>query len=215
MFEWYSALSLTEQIFVWIAAPASLILIIQTILLFFTGGADSGLDSDVSGLGDSAGIDGGADIDVDVVGGSDTDLLEGSTGAGLQFITTRGIIALLTVFGWAGLCFMAVGLGSGLSIALAAVLGFGALVGVAYLVRALLRLQAINTVNYRLALGRNADVYLTIPAKGQGVGKITLDLDGSLKEYDAVNTGDTPIKTGDVVRVTDLLRENVMVVEKE
>lgn len=217
MFQWFDSLSLIEQVFVWIAAPASLILIIQTVILFFGGGSDSGLDSDVSGLHvHEPGLDADMDVDLSGHGAGDvhSEMFDGSTSAGLQFVTMRGIIALLTVFGWTGLCAMQAGLAEAPSIAVAALLGFGAMIGVAYLVRALLRLQSAGSINYREALGQSADVYLTIPPKGQGAGKITLTLGGALREYDAVNTGETPIKTGDTVRVTDL-RDAVMVVERD
>lgn len=218
MLDWFESLSLIEQVFVWIAAPASLILIIQTVMLFFGGGSDSDLDSDVSGL-HTHDMDMGADMDVDVDllghdAGAAHELLDGSTSAGLQFVTMRGIIALLTVFGWTGLCAMQAGLTEAPSIAVATILGFGAMIGIAYLVRGLLRLQSVGNINYREALGQSANVYLTIPPKGKGVGKITLTLGGALREYDAVNAGEAPIKTGETVRVTDL-REAVMVVEKE
>ena len=219
MLDWLNALPIVERVFLFIAAPASLILVFQTIMLFF-GAADGGLDSDVSGL--DSGTDGldGFDADIgdagDLDGGFDGsgDFAEG-TGAGLQFITMRGIIALLTMFGWSGLCAMEAGLSVAVSILIAAVLGFGALVGIAYVVKLVLSLQSIHPLNYRQALGQNASVYLTVPASGQGMGKVSLALDGALREYDAVTLGDAPIKTGDVVRVTDLMNGSVMVVEKE
>ncbi|MCL2030796.1 MAG: hypothetical protein FWG93_04555 [Oscillospiraceae bacterium] len=211
MLDWLNALSAAERVFLYVAAPASLVMVIQTVMLFF-GASDSGLDSDVSGLG-------GADLDAagdfDAGGVPDAEFYEAGVGAGLQFITLRGVIVLLTVFGWTGLCAMQAGLGLSAAVALAAGLGLGALIGVAYLVRAVLRLQAVHPLNYRAALGQSANVYLTIPPKGEGSGKVMLTLGGALREYDAVTHGDAPIKTGQTVRVTDLTNGSVMVVEKE
>ncbi|MCL2084888.1 MAG: hypothetical protein FWH06_06510 [Oscillospiraceae bacterium] len=211
MTAWIDAMPLIEKIFFYIALPASLIMIIQTIMLFIGGAGDSGLDSDTSAIGDGA-LDGLEAAD----GGLDADGPGyGFSGNGLSFITMRGIITFMTVFGWAGVCLMEMGASESASMAFAILLGIGAMIGVAFLVRGLLSLQAVGNIDYRQALGQYADVYLAIPASGSGRGKVTLTLRGAMSQYDAVTDDDGGIRTGEVVRVTDIVGGNVLVVERE
>lgn len=219
MLAWFGSLPILEQVFFYIALPATVILIIQTILLFLgnvgPGSGDSGLESDTSGMDfDTDGAD-GMDFaeDVDVSGDA------GDSGGefdayGLRFFTVRGVIAFLTIAGWAGICCVELGAPPAVSIIVSIALGTLAFVGIAYLVRALMGLQQITNLDYRAALGQMGDVYLTVPPKGEGAGKVSLTLGGSLSEYDAITYG-RRIKTGESVRVIDVVRENVMVVEPE
>ena len=233
MIAWFDALPLTEQVFFFIALPATIILIIQTVLLFIGGdGDDPGdgdLDSDTSGLG----FDGGGSFDIDADGPTDVTPsgidagfdLDGASGSdssgdntpsdayGLRFVTLRGIIAFFTVAGWTGALCVELGLSSGLAVFFAVCLGIGAMIGIARLIQSLMRLQVNTNINYRHALGLTADVYLTIPANGMGTGKVMVTLGGALGEYDAITECGTAIETGRVVRVTDIVDSNVLVVE--
>ena len=92
MIEWWNSLSIISQVFYCIAIPSTLVLLIQTILLFL-GLDDDGAD-DLSGGGD---IDVSADVDVDGDGIFDVDggdVPEDISGlADLKIFTLRGIIA--------------------------------------------------------------------------------------------------------------------------
>ncbi len=224
MFTWFDALPLLEKIFYYMALPATAIIIIQTVMLIFSG---FGADQDMLDA-DSSGMDGDIDIDFDDSGMdladdiSDMDLPDGNesteraTGdSGIKFVTVRGIITFFAITGWTGILFMEFNLPEIFSIILALVFGIGAMVTVAYLVRALMRLDASGRRNYKAALGQVCDVYLTIPASGKGSGKVTMNLGGRFSEYEAVTTCEYPIKTGEVARVVDIVGVNVMVVEPE
>lgn len=223
---WFAGLPFLEKLFIYIAAPSTVILVLQTLLLFVGGDSDDGgdamLESDSSGI-DFEGLEPDADLSLDSgeLAAADLDdvqtLPEGGdvhSSAGLRFLTTRGIVAFLTVSGWTGICSMELGVPSLLAIILAVHFGAAAMIGIAYLVRAMMGLQSSGTVQYRKALGMIGDVYLPIPANGGGVGKVSLAL-GGVKEYDAVTTEETAIKTGELVRVTDIIRDGIMVVERE
>jgi len=191
---WLENMELLQRIFVFIAFPASLILIIQTVMLFITGDGTAGTDieTDVS-----------ADVSVEDSGYS-TD--------GLQFVTTRGIIAFLTVAGWTGVLCMELRFPQIVSVVVALGCGFGAMVGVGYMMRALLSLSSVGNIDYRTALGSLALVYLRIPGDG-GLGKVNVTINGAHRECDAVTEGGADISTGQTVRVTDVLKDGVLVVE--
>jgi len=217
MIAWFEALPLLEQVFFYIAIPATVILLVQLVMLFiggFGGGSgDMALDSDTSGLGGGAAdFDGGSGLDADAASISDVHAHDGALDTyGLRFITLRGIVAFLTVTGWTGVCFAEFELPPWLSILLSVGLGALALIAIAYLVRALMRLQESGNADYRAALGQIGSVYIPIPAAKSGTGKITLTLSG-FTEVDAVTNEPVALKTGQVVRVVDIIRDNVMVV---
>ena len=199
MTAWWESISLIEQIFVIIAAPSTLILIIQTVILIFGGGMDapdSGLDSDVSGFGGAPETDG-----ADFGGGPD---IQASDADGLRLFSIRSILTFLTVFGWSGAVLLGMGVPPVPAAAVSGLLGFAALYGMARMLKGLMKLQESGNANYRRALGQTARVYLTIPPAGQGQGKINLVLGEALGEFWAVTEEDDPIPTGAAVRVVDL-----------
>ncbi|MDR0292986.1 MAG: NfeD family protein [Oscillospiraceae bacterium] len=201
MTAWWESIGTLEQVFFIVAAPATLIIALQTLLLIFGGGMgapDSGLDSDVSGIGDDLDIPGGVDFD-----GSDP-AIEHFDADGLRLFSVRGIMAFLTVFGWSGVVLLETGVTPAVSVVIAFLLGAAALFGMALLIRSLMRLQESGNADYRRALGKTARVYLTIPPAGQGQGKINLMLGEALGEFWAVTDGKEPIPTGASVRVVDL-----------
>lgn len=215
--EWFNSLPLLEQIFFFIALPATAILIVQMILLIVggIGGGGMDLDSDTSGMDLDAADDFDLDVDIGDIaedGGDGSESLEVSD---LRFVTTRGIIAFLAIAGWTGICCMEYGTPSPATILISLAAGAAAMVGIAFLVRALLRLQSVNSLDYRRALGQTGEVYLTIPPNNTGAGKVSLVLSGALKQYDAVTNWEQRIPTGEMVRVVDIVRDDVMVVEPE
>ena len=87
---WWNELSVAAQIFYCVALPSTLLLLIQTILMFIGFGNDSGIDDgDIDDIGDVA-------EDAPDVG---EDLSDASGLEGLRIFTIRGIIAFCVVFG--------------------------------------------------------------------------------------------------------------------
>lgn len=195
MFAWWDSLTVLQQGFACIGIPATLILVIQTVLLMF-------------GIGDGEGAD--ADIDPDGF-----DLGEAaSADNGLTLFTVRGIVAMFCVGGWAGIVFVDLGLSNLLSIILSSVCGIAALVGIAYLMKAVLRLQSSGNIRLGSALGKVGEVYIPIPPKGEGKGKISITVQDRLIEIDAISGGTEPLKTGEAVRVVSTDESGLVVVEK-
>jgi membrane protein implicated in regulation of membrane protease activity len=183
--EWWENISLLEQIFVLIAAPSTLILIIQTIMLLFGGFEDA------SSYENADFAEGDPEIEQ-----TDTD--------GLRLLSVRGIMTFLTVFGWSGVIMMGMGLHPAIAAAVSGLLGFAALYGMALMTRGLMKLQESGNPDYRRALGKTAQVYITIPPAGQGQGKINLILGDALREFWAVTEREEPIPPGTMVRIVDL-----------
>ena len=205
MLNWWNSLDALQHFFAYVAIPATLILCIQTILLLFGLGAggDGDLDSDTSGLDTGDGT--APDLDA-----PDLDTRDGESGhdlahdPGLRIFTIRGLVAFFSVFGWAGLALSRSGVPGGVSTLIAFLLGLGAMVVLALMLRGALRLQSDGTMDLKNALGLCGTVYLTVPPRRQGTGKITLVLQGQLGEFEALTDEAEPLKTGQSVQVVGL-----------
>lgn len=130
----------------------------------------------------------------------------------LRLFTLRGIVAFFSLAGWSGL----VALQSKWS--LPAVFGAAFIAGaigsytVAKVLQVFLKLQDSGNVHLDNAIGLEAEVYLRVPANCQGQGKITMLLQERYVEIEAVTRGDTDLKPGSRVVVTDLMNVDAVVV---
>ena len=213
--DWWNSLTTVSQIFYCIAIPATLILLIQTILLFIgIGGEAEGADAD---------IDGG-DLDVEVSG----DTADGVFGEnmpeeapdiegfeGLRIFTIRGIVAFFVVFGWVGIVMESAGAPLYLGLPIAFVCGVAMMLALAFIFRALMKLKSNGNIDNRNAVGCSGKVYLTIPSSRGGEGKVTIMLQGVYVERDAVTDDDEPIKTGSEIVVVGTSGQTALVVKRK
>ena len=193
MAAWWNSLTGLQQIFACIGIPATLVLVVQTILLLF-------------GIGDGS----DADMDIDPDGFDISDAGDG----GLMLFSIRGIVAMFCVAGWAGVVFVDLGLTPIPAVLLAILCGVAALFGIAYLMKAVLKLQSNGNIQIGGAVGKTGEVYIPIPAKGQGRGKINLTLQDRFIEVDAITRADETLKTGETVRVVSTDEAGLVVVER-
>jgi hypothetical protein len=146
----------------------------------------------------------GVDSDLDL------DLDDGDAGIGIFSI--KGLISFFMFFGWGGIVALGAGLRTPQVLMIAFLVGFLAMVAVAYVFSKLLGLQESGTVEIAGAVGQEAEVYLSIPGSKSGLGKIHLKVAGKIMEFDAVTTGHT-LSYGASVIVKDIDSDNVMLVE--
>ena len=216
MFGWWDALDTTLKVLYCIAIPATLVLVIQTVMMLVGfGDGDMGIDgSDVSGLD----LDATPDIDLDLPDDiSPSDFTDGGNPAdfgSMRLITLQTIIAFLTVFGWSSIVTLQSGGKLVGALIIGVVLGLLAMFLLAKLVQVSSKLAQNGTLDLRYALGQSATVYLPIPPENQGMGKVTLTLSERFTECDAITDDKEPITVGTTVRVIDL-RDGVLVVEKQ
>lgn len=212
---WWEGLGIVRQVLYCIAIPSTLILVLQMVLSMMGGEADGGIDvSDTSGLDMPGELDADVMFDSDVSGDAGDLVQDGGNPAdfgNLKFLTMQTIVTFLTVFGWVSIACIGGGLGPAPGIAIGAVCGLVMMFIVAKLVQMSTRLAEDGTLNLKNAIGETATVYLTIPAKGDGEGKVTMQLQGRFCEIDAVNADAAPIATGTQVLVTDVLGDTLVV----
>lgn len=172
------------------AAVGGTVLVLQTLLTLLGGHHDGDAGHDFHELHDAhAGGHGGED--------------GGHGDAFIKLFTLKSLVAFLTFFGLAGLAGDWSGNGASTTFVFAIGAGIAALVTVAWLMRALARLQSRGNVRLENAVGATARVYLRIPSSGGGAGKVTVAVQGRTVELKAVTTG-AEIPTGATVRVVAL-----------
>ncbi len=195
MIDWWNELSVMHQIFYMLAIPSTVILIIQTVLLMFGFGDAHEADGDIS-----------ADVETDI----DVPADQGAEhGEGLRILTVRGIVAFLAASGWVGVAALDMGAGTITASLLSIVAGLGALVIVAAIFRASMKLQQSGNLDLQNAVGVTGEVYVRIPAGGRG--KVTLIVQGRFMELDAV-CNERELKTGEQIKVEAVTQSNTLIV---
>jgi hypothetical protein len=160
------------------AAAGATVLVLQTLLLLF-------------GIGD-------ADADVDLHG----DVGDGAHHDGaFGLFSVRAIASFFTFFGLTGWLGVKKGWDPNLTVLLAAASGLALMAVVAWMMRVQARLQSRGNLDPRNALGQSARVYLRIPGKNAGFGKVTVKVQGRTAEFNAFTLG-PELPTGALVRIT-------------
>ena len=217
---WWESLTPMLRVLYCIAVPSTLILLLQTLLTMVGGHGDSGVD-----VSDTSGIDMDADtasLDLDGNGIPDAletpDVTDGGNPAdfgSLRLLTVQTVVTFLAVFGWVSIICVSAGLDGIVSGIIGGVCGILMMFAVAKLVQASRKLAENGAINLKNAIGESASVYVPIPAKNQGTGKITMQLQGRFCEFDAVNAGSALLPTGAQVIVTDVLGDTLVVEAQE
>ncbi len=206
---WWNAMSAAQHGFLFVAVPATLVLVIQTVMLLIGLGGGDGVDFDGDGIPDGLDMPDGVDLDgdgiPDVHGG-----LEGD----LRVFTVRGFVAFFAVFGWTGPALLAAGMPLWAAIVGAFCAGAVAMILIAMLMRAMLRLQQSGNLDPRNAVGKSGTVYVPVPADRQGSGKVNLVLQERFSELDAVTDGEE-IPTGREVTVVGVNTLGTLVVREK
>lgn len=184
---WYSNLPLIQQIFWGCAIVATVIFLIQFLLTFI------GLD----------GTDGG---DLDFAGDASLDGDTLDTGGAMSLFSIRSIVNFFVGFGWGGVCFADLIESTTLLMLVSILVGLAFASLFFFIWRQARKFEANGTMRIADCEGRTARVYLRIPAKGEGMGKVQISVGGSIHELDAQSTGEA-IPTGTNVRVTGIITD--------
>lgn len=220
MLTWWEGLSALGRVFACAAIPATILLLLQLVLTLLGGGENDGeapdaADMDGDGIPDWPETDGFPDLDGNGVPDyleTDGGAAEPAHGGGLHIFTLRGVTAFFAVGGWSGLAALAGGLTPAASGAIAYFAGVAAMLLLALALRALMSLQESGTLDLRGAVGLEGSAYMPVPPAGEGVGKVTLLLQGRLVECDAVSAG-ARIPTGSMVTVTGMYSDDMLFVQ--
>lgn len=176
------------RVFWFIALPASIIFIIQTILTFIGADATDGLD---------------ADFDSNLEGGDST----------FQLFSLRNLINFLLGFSWGGISFYSTIENKTLLVTVALAIGVSFIFLFFVVIQQLQKLAEDNSFRIEKALNKTAEVYLTIPEKMSGKGKILVSVNGAFHELPAM-TENERIPSSTLVKIVKIENNNIPIVEK-
>lgn len=190
MGEFFSELTTIEKIYWMVTIISSVVFLIQMISVFVLGDMDGGVDGDT-------------DFDV-----------ETDTGIPYQFFTLRNLVGFMTVFGWTGLGSIANGNTNVTTILISVIGGLLMMALMTLLFYSISKLTDSGNLNMKNAKGKTGSVYIPIAAKRDGIGKIQVKIQSSLRELDAVTDDEEDLKTGMVVTVVKVFDGNLLLVTK-
>lgn len=191
MIEWWNGLDIAQQIFALVGIGSGVILVIQMVMLLFGLGDDSDMDFDDGDPGD----------------------LDIGDGDGLTLFTVKGVVAMLCIMGWTGVIFLGTDMHRALAYVLAFLCGAATLVIMAYVMRAILKLQSSGNIDVGNAVGKVGQVYIPIKPSGSASGKVNITIQGQYSEFSAITTADRVLPTGLYVRVVAVDEAGTLVVE--
>lgn len=185
--EIFENLDILLKTFWFIAIPASLIFIIQTIMTFMGTDSSDGIQADFDG--DLSGAD-----------------------APFQLFSLRNLINFLLGFSWTGISFYTTISNKPLLIFLSLVVGVLFVYLFFLIIRQVQKLAEDNSFKITNTLNKTAEVYLTIPENKKGKGKVMISVNGAYHELEAMTENDR-IQSGAVVRVVRIESGNILIVE--
>ncbi len=189
----WSQIGLFEQAYWIVAIPGTIIFLILLVLTIFGGDMDNDVDVDT-------------DIDAEIDSGDTIPF---------QFISLKNIVAFFTVFGWSGIGFINVGLAPWLVILLSILCGLLMMFLMAALFYFMSQLAESGTLKMKNAIGKLGEVYLIIPANRGGMGKVQLNVQGSMRTLDAITDDLSDIPTSSIIKVTDVIDEHILLVKRQ
>lgn len=210
-----------DTLFLLCAIVGGTILLLQFAMMMLGLGGDGADGSDVGGHGggDFAG-DGGLDT-----GGHDPSFDTGesfeahhdhphehSTIWFFKVLTFQTFVAALAFFGLGGKIALSADIDPMPSVFIAIAAGIAAMYGVYYLMRGLHKFNADGTLQINRAVGLPGTVYVPIPGSNAGAGKIQMNLQNRIVEFQAMTRSDR-LPSGAKIRVVGILGPDTVAVE--
>ena len=192
MTEWWTSLDLFMKILWCIAIASSLIFIIETVLTFI--GADVEMDMDT---------------DFDMPDGG----FEGDPSMNLY--TFRNLVNFLLGMSWTAIILNGQINSKTLLMLIAFAVGALLVFVVMMMFKGLSKMQQSGNIDvYKTAVGCNGKLYLTVPGERKGIGKVQININNSVREYDALTDSEDDLKTGTSIKVTEVLDASTLIVEE-
>ena len=185
---WWAETETLERIYWIMAVPASLFFVIILVTTFIAGDIDGEM----------------SDIDGDMDGG-----------IGFQFFTLKNLVGFFTIFAWTGIACIDAGYSTFVVVGSSAVSGAIMMTIMATIFYSMGKLSDDGTLSLKNAIDGIGEVYLTIPSKRNGFGKVQINVQGGMRTLQAMTDDETDLPTGAVARVTDIVNDQILLVTKE
>lgn len=186
--DFFNTLDPLLKVLWFIAIPTSLIFCIQSIMTFAGMDASDGIDADFdSNLND--------------------------TEAPFQLFTFRNLIHFFLGFSWSGISFYGVISNKAALVTICTIAGIAFIVVFFLIIKQIQKLAEDNSFRIVSTLQKTGFVYLAIPGKKQGKGKVQVSVNGTVHELDAI-TENERIETNSPIRVIRVEGSDLVVVER-
>ena len=76
------------------------------------------------------------------------------------------------------------------------------------------KLSDSGTLNYKNAIGAIGEVYLTIGGNRTKMGKISVRVQGTLRELEALSDSLSELKSGTIIQVVDVTSNGILIVQE-
>jgi hypothetical protein len=186
--EFFAGLEPLLRTFWFVAIPVSVVFLIQAVLTFV------GMDS-------SDGVD--ADFDADLDHGD----------APFQLFSFRNLTNFLLGFSWTGISLFESMENKIVLVSIAILVGCAFVAAFFFIMQQIQKLAENNSFRIESSLNQVCSVYLSIPEKKSGKGKVQVSINGSVHELDAI-TENEKIESSAMVRIVKVENNNLVVVEK-
>lgn len=187
----WSEAGIFEQVFWVITIPATIIFLALLVLTVFGGDTVTDVDTNVDGsIADGDSIP-------------------------FQFLSLKNIVAFFAVFGWSGIGFIHAEMAAWLVVFLSTLCGLLMMVLMGTLFYFMSKLAESGTLKMKNAIGKLGEVYLFIPAKRGGMGKVQLNIQGSIRTLDAITDDSEKIATSSIIEVIDVIDDQILLVKKQ
>jgi len=187
---WWAATETLGKIYWMIALPSSLFFVIILVTTFIAGDVDGEV----------------GDVDSDI---------EGDGGIGFQFFTLKNLVGFFTIFSWTGIACIDAGCSTAITVGASAVSGLAMMAIMASIFHFMGKLSDDGTLLMQNAVGGIGEVYLTIQPKRNGFGKVQINVQGSIRTLQAMTDDEAELATGTVVRVKEIINDQILLVTKE
>jgi hypothetical protein len=131
-----------------------------------------------------------------------------------KVITFQTLVAAVAFFGIAGKAAQSADLSDVTSLIIALGTGVAAMYGVYYMIRGLHKFNADGTVQIGRAIGQPATVYIPIPASNSGAGKVQMNLQNRIIEFQAMTHHQERLPSGAKVKVIGVIGPDTVEVER-
>jgi hypothetical protein len=188
MEQWFEALNLFEKIYWLVAGISSVIFLGLLVLTLVSGDADGA----------------GEDVDTEI---------DGDTGIDFQFLSFKNLMGFFTIFGWSGIAALSGDLPRVWVVVISIVCGLIMMLAMASLFYYLSKLQSSGTLKLKNAINQVGEVYLTVGANRSFIGKVSINVQGTLRELEALTEETSDLHQGNVVRVKAVTDNGILIIE--
>ena len=129
-------------------------------------------------------------------------------------ISFRTLVAAIAFFGVSGKAALSAGYPQSTSLVLAAIVGLAAMYGMYWLMQGIASLNSAGNERIGNALGREATVYVRVPAARSGAGKVQMSMQNRIVEYQAFTDEGEPLQSGESVEVVDVSGSDTVYVRR-